>query len=361
MHATSTDRLLVGTAPLSAVIAGSVGMAPMVTEWQGATIIAATKTAESLYWAAIYIDGIPVAGEEMVFPDLDGLAAWVEKECQPGEVERLLASPEVLQRVDLHIEGMELGERPPENPELVPTLETRPLPRIARTAAAAAVVCGLGTGAWLGMEKHLSGRTAPDPVVRMEAHAVPTEVFLARCHDALRGSWPVPPGWQADVTGCVATGMVDPHVPDPSFRTGSAYRRFSLIGGHDGTLARAAANELLGDWEGAWRMDDSLMLLERRIDVPLRRLGDAPPTEFAALRVETEAMFIGLAGEITAGGGRIVLRSAASIPTLVRRLIELHLRQPLSVRRFTRGRNGFEVILMPREVVMLPEATVPAS
>lgn len=344
--------------PLSALIADSIGMAPLNAEWQGATVVAAVKESENLYWAAIYADGAPLPGrQELLFQDIDGLAAWVQQECRPGEVARLLASPEILKRIQVTIDANELPEREPGHPELMPALEVRALPRLVRAAAVAVVGGGMLLAGWTAADHFHFSRLERQNAVRMVAYEVPVELFLANCHDQLRKAWPVPPGWETESTGCTASGMDDPHVLQVPFEGGSAYRKFSLMAGHDGTLARAAATQLLQGWDGWWDIAETSILLQRPIDVSLLPAGAIRPTVFSELRVQAEAMFIGLADEIRTEHGTVSIVSSASVPTVVRRLMELHRRQPISLDRFTRGPQGLEVILVPRRTIMRAEAS----
>ena len=358
LYATSADRLHSGMVPLSALIADSIGMAPLLAEWHGATVAAAVKESEELYWAAIYADAAPLPGrQELLFPDLDALSAWVQQECRPGEVARLHASPEILKRVQVSIDVSELRERPPVHPELVPALELRALPRVVRATGRAVLAGGVLLAGWTAADHFYFSRLERQDSVRMVAYEAPVDLFLANCHDQLRKAWPVPPGWETESTGCTTGGMDDPYVLQVPFEGGSAYRKFSLAAGHDGTLARAAAKQLLVGWDGWWNVAETSILLQRRVDVPLQPAGAAPQTVFSELRVQAEAMFIGLADEIRTERSTISIVSSASIPTVVRRLIELHRRQPISLDRFTRGRQGLEVILAPRRTIMLPEAS----
>ena len=347
--------------PLAALIADSLGINPLQSEWQGATVIAVAKSSESLYWAAILADGEPLPGRhEMSFRDVDALNAWVQTECRPGEVARLYASRGVLRDVQVTVESWQLDEEDAANPELVPVFEVRAMPRLARATGGLAALGMVLFGGWTAADEFYFSRLNREGETRMVAFETPIDLFLANCHEELRKPWPVPPGWQTESSGCTTSSMDDPHVLQVPFAGGSAYRMFSLAAGHDGTLARAAAKQLLAGFDGWWSVDDQAILLQRPVDVPLRPAGAGQPTVFEELRVETEGIFLGLGAEIVIENDTIVLTSSASVPTVVRLLVELHRRQPISLNRFTRSREGLQVVLLPRQTIMVAESQ-PAS
>ena len=360
MHAVSNDGVLAGMIPLSAVIADSLEMTPLQADWQGATIIAAAKPKEALYWAAIFSDAVPVAGDETVLPDLDALIAWIQQKVVPGEIERVRASPEIAAGVQTAVPVGELAETPPASPEMLPAFEARVLPKAARASAAAACAAALAAAAWLAADGLAFNRPAVQPEVAMVPHELPPDRFLAHCHEALRQAWPAAPGWDTEATGCTFSGMDDPHVVQVPWDGGSAYRKFRLDAEHNGSLARAAARQLLEGWPGRWSMTDGSILLQRRVGVGLVPARAVAAPSVGELQVETESMFLGLAESVGIEGGTITIRSLASIPTVIRRLIELDRRRPISLLRFTRVGSGLVVKLVPRRTVPGP-APVPPS
>ena len=361
MHAMSNDGILAGMTPLSAVIADSLEMTPLQTDWHGATIIAAAKPKESLFWGAIFNDAVPVAGDEAVFADLDALIAWIQGKAVPGEIERVRASPEIVRGVQTAVPVEELEEVPPPNPGMLPVCEVRVVPKVAKAAAALAVAAVLAAAGWLALDSFASDRRSAQPAVSMVPHELPLDLFLANCHEALRQAWPAPPGWKTEATGCTFAGMDDPHVDRIPWEGGSAYRAFSLSTEHNGALARAAAKQLLDGWPGTWSMTDGSILLQRRVEAGLVPAESVAPPTIGDLQVDAESMFLGLAESVGNEAGVISVMSSASAPTVIRRLIELDRRRPITVLRFSRDGGGdLQVNLVPRRTVLSP-VPVPRS
>ncbi len=353
MHAELDDNIYAGLTPLSAVIADSLGMVKMHEDWQGATILAVSKPTESLYWAAIFADATPLAQQEITHSDADALVAWVQSTARQGEIERVYATPEVAREVKTAVPVNAFREEEPPG-AMLPAFEKRILPRFAGGAAAACLVVAGLTASWSAADRFLASRGADRPSVRMVAHELPVDLFLAGCHDALRQPWPMPPGWETEASGCAFSGMDDPFIRQVPWEGGSAYRSFTLSTEHNGTLARAAAAQILEGWKGWSRIGDTTILLQRPLEARLAPAGAFQTPSPADLQVETEAMFLGLAQYVRAENGVISIMSAASVPTLIRRLIELDRRVPISVKKFSRTGNGLAIEILPRQTVMLP-------
>ena len=346
--AVASDKLHVGAMPLAALITDSLGIQPKSAEWTAATIIAASKPDDGLYWATILACGEPLPGRaEEIFDSLDALTSWVQRECSQGEIEQVLASSDVLQRLQVPATTHVLDEAGPAHPDLVPVLENRPWPVLIRFAALAAALAGIAWGAWLLVDTFILNRPQAEIETREVAYVLPIDTFLARCHEELRKPWPVPPGWETEIAGCTVTGMDDPHVQPRPGAGGVAYRKFVLGEGHSATLARAAATALLEDFDGRQKITDAAIVLERPLGVERRKSVSDRETVWAELRAEAESMFLGLAEEVRTADRAVEIRTTASIPTIIRRLVELHQKQPISLQLFTRGRDGLTLRVVP--------------
>ena len=198
-------------------------------------------------------------------------------------------------------------------------------------------------------------RETEEPAEQLVAWQEPASPLLEACHSAMRESWPVPPGWALERTGCVTSSMADSGQSSPGGPgEGLAYRIYELSAEHDSRLARAAARELLKEWEGESEVGDTRVTLRRRFDAPLQLSDGRRGSAMRTLRNAVEAEFLGLAEAVTLHGQFLTIRSAASALTLFRRLSDLDRRLPISIRRLTRTQSGMEIELMPKVEIMLP-------
>ena len=354
--AVAAEKLHIGAVPLSALIADSHGVEPGNPEWNEATIIAAAKEEAGLYFATVMGAAEPLAGTvEQVFEDLDSLISWVQRECNGGEIAQVLASDDVLKMLNVRCLTHQLTEAGPRQPEILPELESRPWPVLIRLVVRLALLAGIAWGVWWAVDRFLLNRPQAEIETREVAYVMPLDAFLASCHEQLRKPWPVPPGWETEISGCTTSLMDDPHVQDGPTGSGLAYRRFILAEGHDGTLARAAASALLDDFDGRQKITDTAIILERVLGLQRRKLISESESSYEQLRVEAEAMFLGLADELKAQERAIEIRTTASIPTIIRRLVELHQKHPISLQLFAKARDGLTLRIVPQVTIWVEE------
>lgn len=352
MYAVSSDNMLEGITPLAAAAAHAAGGE---TSGGGAVLIAVSQPDERIHWAVVLSSGgAPVDGPELLHPDEDALIGWLESEGNSGEIEKLVIPARLASRINVRAHVQQLPETDIRPDPAAPFFAARTGPRAAKAGIALAALAAAAAGAAQGWSLW-QARETEEPAEQLVAWQEPASPLLEACHSAMRESWPVPPGWALERTGCVTSSMADSGQSSPGGPgEGLAYRIYELSAEHDSRLARAAARELLKEWEGESEVGDTRVTLRRRFDAPLQLSDGRRGSAMRTLRNAVEAEFLGLAEAVTLHGQFLTIRSAASALTLFRRLSDLDRRLPISIRRLTRTQSGMEIELMPKVEIMLP-------
>ncbi|MDE2674030.1 MAG: hypothetical protein OXH65_02870 [Paracoccaceae bacterium] len=354
---------------LMQMVAGQLGLHPDNPDWNGATRIVLVETTDednTLYWSAVFIDGIPVYEQELLTGDLDFLRSLVQQECNNTTIERLVAEQSFLEIIQpqntqaIHIERYDSKWKLPDEAPL--TLERRFLPSLLRKGtvlAALAALVLLTFGYWFRSEVEVFMQDfglmeKPVEETDLYPYVLDWDQFGQACTEAQSRSWPAAPGWEESVRGCVGRGMGDSNFNLPFFnpRQGLAYRVYTRQDNHHAWLARKAAELTSRHWEGDVEFANDSLIIKHPIE-----LGINPWQErefhLSTLDDLSNRLFLGTASRVSLEGGRIRIVTRAGDRKVFELLGRIEDQSPFGLVEYTRNRGDASLTLAEPSVLSL--------
>ncbi len=356
LHAGVDDPAYDGLTPLIAFVTHAVeetlaasGQESGPTD--GRVAVAVEQTSEKLWWGTMMMNGRPLPITEYLFSSRQELIAWIDGES--AEIDRVITVGDFASGMNISTPTLRLAAsdlHPSADP---PEFRRRQGRRVLKGVGVMGILIGLGC---LGISAWSTVQRNDVTEIRFVPWEVELEPFMRSCETTLSGFWPRPPGWELDVAGCAAAGMVDDSVPAgrvPAMDAdrGVAYHRFRLKAGHNAVLARAAAELLYETWDGDAEINAGEIVLTREFALTMVRGGGPTATRSDDLFAEAERRYLGLAA-VTAEAGTVRIESDAGLGTLLARVRVINQQWPLSVRTLRRGGGGVEIVIEPRRQTM---------
>lgn len=244
--ATTNDRTLLGLGAMAQAVAFG-----LTEELRGLNVLVAlSNDAGDALAAFVLTSGRPVLGREVLFDSRQALVAHCVGLLEEGEID-LLYCPE-----DLHPDFPDSTNCAPLRSVEADTRKLSPFKKaqlaspllIAATLGAVALFAGLQYGPDL-----MALAPTTKKVIPMERVVPDWARFAADCSGALNTRWPAIPGWTVATTGCSAPTL---------FGKGKAYKTFTIVAGHNETIATRIAQVIYAHWPRPVIVNGSTLTIE---------------------------------------------------------------------------------------------------
>lgn len=314
VFASVDDADLIGLPSLvSQILAGVAQTAQTAT-----LLIAYADAASGVYLGAVTAGGRPLIEPERLFANSEGLVAWLKGELAQGDVEGLVASPDVLSQLDTGIAQYPI--EPHHADANVIRVTGRPSQRVALFDSIARnksrqmqlgiglLVCvGVGLGAFLFFQSSRTTVPVAEAVVVPTVYEVREEMgFLRACASRFGAPWSVAPGWAVTAEGCVARGMEDTSGLLGA-RDAVAYKTYRLKPGYDASLAARALEVVVAETEdtSVLRRSDTEITLLRPVVAAFERTSVLGERFDGNMLRAVEDAYLGLARKVVGAGDAI--------------------------------------------------------
>lgn len=293
--ATTNDRTLLGLGAMAQAV--SFGL---TEELRGLNVLVAlSDDAGSILAAFVLAAGRPVLGRESLFDTRQALVTHCVSLLEEGEIDVLYCledlKPDFPDSANcVTVQAVEADTRklsPFKKAQLAnPVL-------VAATLGAALLFAGFQYGPSLIALAPSSPKTVP-----MERVVPDWTRFAAECSDALNTRWPSIPGWTVTTTGCS---------PPTLFGQGKAYKTFTIVAGHNETIATRIAQVIYAHWPRPVIVNGSTITIEEPLAMHWQK-SKAVATPVTALDFQHRVArrFVGVLASIatTREGNRSVVR-----------------------------------------------------
>lgn len=340
-----------GEPPLAFLIAST-----LPDDMAGATLVAVEDSGASLWYAAVFREGMPVEGTEVVFDDPKTFENHLRSLARSAEIQHCALTKALAERLPDLWDTPTIIEPGLIRPEAAPafasplTLSPRAIKAIKIAVTVLFVSSVVGAGAWAAFAPE--AERAPVFVTVHKAKSVKT--FVAECSAGLSSDWPQPLNWDLVTTGCF-DDRLSPNTDAKGATTeAGVFRTYKLNSGFNVQNARIIARHALSNWEtGEHIFADTVLTLIIPFENPIDYV-DQSSSAASPLIDGVEEVFVGTVESIRVNptNGVINIRTETTPQQALERVMSV---PGAEVRAIKTTGNSTEMLVAPLTVTTLQE------